>query len=231
MGYTSIAQTPVVTGLYTVIFPTVVFALLGSSRLLVVGRRLGDRGDPGRRAGRPRHRRADAELGGVARLHQPHRAGLRRPAGPRAAAPAGLPGRLPVRLGAHRLPHRRRHPGAHRPDPRHARGSRRARAAGSSSSGHLITHLGDANLPTVASPSARWSSSWGSSGSLPRVPGRDRRGRAARSSCPPPDASGARRRGGRAPCRAASRRSGCRTGITWSDVPKVLRRSRSPASS
>ena len=37
MGYTSIAQTPVVTGLYTVIFPTVVFALLGASRLLVVG--------------------------------------------------------------------------------------------------------------------------------------------------------------------------------------------------
>lgn len=37
MGYISIAQTPVVTGLYTVIFPTVVFALLGSSRLLVVG--------------------------------------------------------------------------------------------------------------------------------------------------------------------------------------------------
>src|SRR3954447_6456577 len=37
MGYTSIAQTPVVTGLYTVIFPTLLFALLGSSRLLVVG--------------------------------------------------------------------------------------------------------------------------------------------------------------------------------------------------
>jgi len=37
MGYTSIAQTPVVTGLYTVIFPTVMFALLGASRLLVVG--------------------------------------------------------------------------------------------------------------------------------------------------------------------------------------------------
>src|SRR3954469_23303514 len=37
MGYTTIAQTPIVTGLYTVIFPTVVFALLGSSRLLVVG--------------------------------------------------------------------------------------------------------------------------------------------------------------------------------------------------
>ena len=37
MGYTSIAQTPIVTGVYTIIFPTVVFALLGSSRLLVVG--------------------------------------------------------------------------------------------------------------------------------------------------------------------------------------------------
>jgi high affinity sulfate transporter 1 len=37
MGYTSIAGTPIVTGLYTVIFPTVVFALLGSSKLLVVG--------------------------------------------------------------------------------------------------------------------------------------------------------------------------------------------------
>ena len=37
MGYTSIAQTPVITGLYTILFPTIVFALLGSSRLLVVG--------------------------------------------------------------------------------------------------------------------------------------------------------------------------------------------------
>ncbi len=37
MGYTSIAETPVVTGLYTIIFPTLAFALLGSSRLLVVG--------------------------------------------------------------------------------------------------------------------------------------------------------------------------------------------------
>ena len=37
MGYTSIAQTPIVTGLYTIIFPTLLFVLLGSSRLLVVG--------------------------------------------------------------------------------------------------------------------------------------------------------------------------------------------------
>ncbi len=37
MGYTSIAQTPIVTGLYTIIFPTIAFVILGSSRLLVVG--------------------------------------------------------------------------------------------------------------------------------------------------------------------------------------------------
>jgi high affinity sulfate transporter 1 len=37
MGYTSISQTPLVTGLYTIIFPTLAFALLGASRMLVVG--------------------------------------------------------------------------------------------------------------------------------------------------------------------------------------------------
>ncbi len=37
MGYTSISETPLVTGLYTIVFPTLVFALLGASRLLVVG--------------------------------------------------------------------------------------------------------------------------------------------------------------------------------------------------
>jgi high affinity sulfate transporter 1 len=37
LGYTSISLTPLQTGLYTIIFPTIAFALLGSSRLLVVG--------------------------------------------------------------------------------------------------------------------------------------------------------------------------------------------------
>lgn len=37
LGYTTIAQTPLATGLYTIIFPTIVFALFCSSRLLVVG--------------------------------------------------------------------------------------------------------------------------------------------------------------------------------------------------
>ncbi|MGA9484767.1 MAG: SulP family inorganic anion transporter [Candidatus Acidiferrales bacterium] len=36
LGYTKIAGTPIVTGLYTLLFPLVAFALLGSSRFLVV---------------------------------------------------------------------------------------------------------------------------------------------------------------------------------------------------
>src|SRR4051794_12334030 len=37
MGYTRIAGTPVISGLYTILFPALAFALLGSSRHLVVG--------------------------------------------------------------------------------------------------------------------------------------------------------------------------------------------------
>ena len=37
MGYTKISGTPVITGLYTILLPAIVFALLGSSRHLVVG--------------------------------------------------------------------------------------------------------------------------------------------------------------------------------------------------
>src|SRR5712692_2844701 len=37
MGYTKIAGTPVITGLYTLLIPTALFALFGSSRHLVVG--------------------------------------------------------------------------------------------------------------------------------------------------------------------------------------------------
>ena len=37
MGYTSIAGMPVITGLYTILIPLLLFALLGSSRHLVVG--------------------------------------------------------------------------------------------------------------------------------------------------------------------------------------------------
>ncbi|MFN2146668.1 MAG: SulP family inorganic anion transporter, partial [Anaerolineales bacterium] len=37
MGYTTIAGMPVITGLYTILIPTALFALFGSSRHLVVG--------------------------------------------------------------------------------------------------------------------------------------------------------------------------------------------------
>src|SRR5512135_764254 len=37
MGYTRIAGTPVITGLYTLLLPIVAFAIFGSSRHLVVG--------------------------------------------------------------------------------------------------------------------------------------------------------------------------------------------------
>ncbi len=37
MGYTKIAGMPVITGLYTILIPIIVFALLGSSKHLVVG--------------------------------------------------------------------------------------------------------------------------------------------------------------------------------------------------
>jgi MFS superfamily sulfate permease-like transporter len=37
MGYTKIAGTPVITGLYTILVPILAFAVFGSSRHLVVG--------------------------------------------------------------------------------------------------------------------------------------------------------------------------------------------------
>src|SRR6478752_2226149 len=37
MGYTKIAGTPVITGLYTILLPILAFAVIGSSRHLVVG--------------------------------------------------------------------------------------------------------------------------------------------------------------------------------------------------
>ena len=37
MGYTKIAGTPVITGLYTILIPMTLFAFFGSSRHLVVG--------------------------------------------------------------------------------------------------------------------------------------------------------------------------------------------------
>ena len=112
---------PVVTGLYSVIFPTIVFALLGSSRLLVVG--------------------ADSATAAIlaAGLASLGIAGLSPNSaewvawtslvalvcgwsvGRGEAVPARVPGRLPQRVRADRVPHRRGYPGLRRTDPRHAR--------------------------------------------------------------------------------------------------------------
>ena len=59
MGYTSIAQTPVVTGLYTVIFPDARVRPAGLVPPARRGRGLGDGGHPRRRAGGARDRRAE----------------------------------------------------------------------------------------------------------------------------------------------------------------------------
>jgi len=48
LGYTRIAETPVVTGLYTVLLPLVGFALFGSSRHLVVAADSATAAGPGR---------------------------------------------------------------------------------------------------------------------------------------------------------------------------------------
>ena len=81
MGYTSIAQTPIVTGLYTIIFPTMVFALLGASRLLVVGADSATAAILSRRPGRRSASPGSTPYSpGVGRADQPDRAGLRRDA-------------------------------------------------------------------------------------------------------------------------------------------------------
>ncbi len=118
MGYTKIAGMPVITGLYTILLPIIFFAILGSSRHLVVGRGLRDGRDHGHGP------RGDGRGG---RLHQLRRAGLavrphvRGPARARPRSPARLHRQLPVAERPHRLPDGRRHPGRDGPVRRHVR--------------------------------------------------------------------------------------------------------------
>src|SRR4051794_661653 len=100
MGYTSIAQTPIVTGLYTVIFPALIFALLVSSRLLVVGADSRHRRRARRRPGWSGRRRRHTRLAGLARLRRADRARLRCAAVRGASAAVGLHRELPERVGA-----------------------------------------------------------------------------------------------------------------------------------
>lgn len=62
MGYTKIAGTPVIFGLYTMLIPTFLFAFFGSSRHLVVGAEL-DQAEAGLQQARTRLAQAQAELG------------------------------------------------------------------------------------------------------------------------------------------------------------------------
>ncbi len=121
MGYTKIAGTPVVTGLYTLILPVIAFGLLGSSRHLVVG---GDSATAAiMYAGI-----AGLGIAGVgarqppmARAGEPQRPAVRRPAAHRPRGAPGLPCRLHLADRARRFPDRRRHPGRDGPGRRSAR--------------------------------------------------------------------------------------------------------------
>ncbi len=80
MGYTSISQTPLQTGLYTVIFPTIVFALFASSRLLVVGADSATAAVLAAGLGGLTRRRAHPRVRPVGRVREPDRTGVRRAA-------------------------------------------------------------------------------------------------------------------------------------------------------
>ena len=121
MGYTKIAGTPVITGLYTILLPIAVFALFGSSRHLVVGADSASaaimatglvaigRDVPGRpsTSSSPRWR---AHVRGAPDRRPDPQARVHR--------------QLPVAERAHRLPDRRRDPGRDGPVRRPVRGQR-----------------------------------------------------------------------------------------------------------
>ena len=111
LGYAKIAGMPLVTGLYTMLLPMAAFAVLGSSRHLVVA---ADSATAAILAA------ALTGLGWRARAIRPAgRAGGPADRGMLLAArlPAQLPGQLPVPHRAGRVPDRRRHPGGDRAVP------------------------------------------------------------------------------------------------------------------
>ena len=115
LGYAAIAGMPVVTGLYTMLLPIAVFAVLGSSRHLVVA------------ADSATAAILAAALTGLAVAGSERYVRLgSRPCWPGLAAAgtagtARVPGEFLVLDRAGRIPHRRRHTGGGRSDPRHAR--------------------------------------------------------------------------------------------------------------
>lgn len=92
MGYSKIAGTPVVTGLYTLLLPIIAFALFGGSRHLVVAADFGNGGNPRVDAG---YGRCD-RLAGIRRTYQPGCARRCLHAGARSNLQTRLPGGFPV---------------------------------------------------------------------------------------------------------------------------------------
>ena len=121
MGYTKIAEMPVITGLYTLVLPMAAFALFGSSRHLVVG------ADSATAAVMATGLAGIAAVGS-ARVAAVGRDG--RTVGPHVrrlhdrgpAHPPRLHRELPLPQRPDRLPDRRRHPGRAGPGRRDVRG-------------------------------------------------------------------------------------------------------------
>ncbi len=120
MGYTKIAGTPPITGLYTILLPVLLFALFGSSRHLVVG------ADSASAAIMATGLVALAPTGldDVRGARVPDGADVRRAAHPGAPPQARVHRQLPVPERPHRLPDRRRDPGRDGPVRGAVRGQR-----------------------------------------------------------------------------------------------------------
>ena len=117
MGYTTIAGMPVVTGLYTILIPTALFALVRIFPAPGGRGGFGHGGNHGSRSGRIGNSRL-VRIRGLRRdpgAHERRSLLIHRP-----LDQAGVPGRFPVTDGVDRLPDRRRHSGGDWPDLRDA---------------------------------------------------------------------------------------------------------------
>ena len=147
LGYAKIAGMPLVTGLYTMLLPMAVFAVLGSSRHLVVA------ADSATAAilAAALTGLAAAGFGPVRAAGRAGGAADRGDAAGRPAGPARLPGQLPVPHRAGRVPDRGRPPGRGRAAARHARGDR-GRAADRAPAGEHAARA----ARTRTRPTWRW---------------------------------------------------------------------------
>ena len=145
IGYTRIAGTPVVTGLYTVLLPLVAFAVFGSSRHLVVA---ADSATAAIFSSSLSHMAAPAqrEVHGAGRHGG---AADRRVSVSRADLQAGIPRRFPFAHRAGRISHRCRVSGRHRDAERHVRCQGPLAADTLVQAWEVLQGLPRPNLPTL----------------------------------------------------------------------------------